>query len=116
MRAWPGLVGGLLAVLLVAGCGIIPEPEEQARELATDRVRDEATGFGTSLWTGLRATGAAGAREVVRQHAELLDPSPGGDGPHERGLLAASVGSDGAVVLDLVFRDQADAGGGLSYA
>jgi hypothetical protein len=31
-------------------------------------------------------------------------------------LLAASVGRDGAVVLDLVFRDQADAGGGLSYA
>jgi hypothetical protein len=31
-------------------------------------------------------------------------------------LLAASVGSDGTVRLDLVFRDQADAGGGLSYA
>jgi hypothetical protein len=116
MRAWPGIVGGALALLLGAGCGIVPEPEEQARALATDRVRDEAAGFGTSLWAGLRATDAAGAREVVRQHAGLLDSSPGEDGPHERGLLAASVGSDGAVVLDLVFRDQADAGGGLSYA
>ena len=115
MRAWSGIVGGVLTVLLGAGCGLVPDPEEQARELATGRVRDAAAGFGT-MWAGLRATDAAGAREVARRHAELLDPSPGEDGPSERGLLATSAGRDGAVVLDLVFRDRADAGGGLTYA
>ena len=107
MRVWRGIVGWLLAVLLVAGCEVIPEPEEQARELATERVRTLAKRDATELLLALRAADAAGAREVVRRHTEMLDPSPGPDMTSRSGLLAASVGSDGAVRLDLVFRDRA---------
>jgi hypothetical protein len=116
MRAWRGIVGGLLAVLLAGGCGIVPEPEEQARGDATDLVRAQAARFGTSLWGGLRAADAAGARRVVEQHEELLGSFQEAAGPWQDGVLAASVDEDGAVRLDLAFRDKADAGGGLSYA
>ena len=116
MRVWRGIVGGLLAALLATGCGLVPDAEERARDLATDRVRGRATRLGTELWAVLRATDVAGAREVVRKHTEMLSPAPDPASPSQQSLLAASVGSDGAVVLDLVFRDEAYTGGGLSYA
>jgi len=116
MRVWRGIVGGLLAALLATGCGLVPDAEEQARELATEYVRSEATRLGTELWAVLRATDAAGAREVVRKHTEMLSPAPEPASSSQQSVLAASVGSDGAVVLDLVFRDRANSGGGLSYA
>jgi hypothetical protein len=114
--AWRAMVGGLLAALLVAGCGAIPDPERQARDAATDRVRTRALRFGTEVWAGLRATDAAGAAEVVRRSTRLLGgfDGPGGGGS-AAGVLATEVGDGGAVRLDLAFRDQADAGGGLSY-
>ena len=56
MPAWRAMVGGLLAAVLVAGCGAIPDPERQARDAATDRVRTRALRFGTEVWAGLRAT------------------------------------------------------------
>jgi hypothetical protein len=59
---------------------------------------------------------AAGAREVVRKHTEMLSPAPDPASSSQQRVLAASVGSDGAVALDLMFRDQAYTGGGLSYA
>ena len=115
MRAWRGLAGGLLTVVL-AGCGIVPHPEQQARRDATDRVRAKAMRFGTSLWAGLRETDAAGAQRVIQQHQELLGPFDAAAGPWENGVLGASAAADGTVRLDLAFRDKADAGGGWSAA
>jgi hypothetical protein len=110
------MVGGLLAVLLAAGCGIMPSPEQEARRSATDRVRAQATRFGTSLWAGLRVADSAGAGRVLEQHEELMGPFNAANGPWEDGVLAASVDEEGAVRLDLAFRDKADAGGGMSAA
>jgi hypothetical protein len=116
MRSRRKLLGGLLTILLVAGCALPPSPEEQARRRATDRVRAEATRLATSVWAGLQAVDAGGARRVVEQHEDLLGRFDPAAGPWENGVLAASVEEDGTVRLDLAFRDQADAGGGLAAA
>ena len=52
------------------------------------------------------------AREAVRKHTEMLSPAPDPSSSSQQRVLAASVGSDGAVVLDLVIRDEASTGGG----
>ena len=82
---------------------------------ATDQVRDDATRFGTSLWAELQAVDATGVRQV-EQHKALLGRFDAAAPPWEDGVLAASVDQDGAVRLDLAFREPADAGGGLSAA
>jgi hypothetical protein len=113
MRAWRGVVAGLLAVPLVTGCAMVQDPRDKAKELATRNVRTKATRNATDLGASLRATDAAGVPEVVRRHLEYLDPSPDPDDPSEDGLLGSSVASDGTVRLDLVFRDGAYATGGF---
>lgn len=111
MRDRWGALGGLLAVVLCTGCGIMPE--QQARAEATDRVRAAALSFGTSVWAGLRETDAAGARRVLERHEALLGRFETANGPWENGVLAAWVDDKGSIRLDLAFRDKADAGGGL---
>jgi hypothetical protein len=95
---------------LAAGCELRPSPEQEARTYATDQVRDDATRFGISLWAGLREVDATGVRQVVEQHEALLGRFDAAAGPWEDGVLAASVDQDGAVRLDLAFREPADAG------
>jgi hypothetical protein len=46
----------------------------------------------------------------------MLGPFHVPAGPSAKGVIASSVDEDGTVRLDLAFRDQANAGGGWSYA
>jgi hypothetical protein len=116
MRAWQRVVGGLVVAGLAGGCGVIPDPEAQARRYATDAVRAQAERTGTGFWAALRATDAGGAHRVVRDYEELLGRFRVPAGPRATGVIGGAVGGDGTARLDLAFRDQSQAGGGLSYA
>jgi len=106
----------LVASLLATSCGLVPNPEQEAKRRATDHVRAAATGYGTNLWAGLRAVDASGARQVLEQQEALLGRFDAEGEEWRDGVLAAAADTDGTVRLDLAFRDRADAGGGLSAA
>jgi hypothetical protein len=116
MRARRVVASGLVVAGLAGGCGVIPDPEAQARRYATDAVRAQAERIGTDLWAALRATDAGGAHRVVQDHEDLLGRFRVPAGPRAAGVIGAAVGEDGTTRLDLAFRDQSQAGGGLSYA
>jgi hypothetical protein len=116
LRAWRNILGGLLAVLLAAGCELMPSPEQEGQDVRhrpgprrRNPVRDQPVGRAAGGRRHWRAAGGRAARA-------LLGRFDAAAGPWEDGVLAASVDQDGAVRLDLAFREPADAGGGLSAA